>query len=203
MLHLPVIDLIREGEQLRVRSPYHPAFREGARELGGKWDRDREEWLFDPRLEQEVRALLTRIYGWDGTYPVLIADVRVSLDGLPDKWREARSLWLLGRELAYRPGRDARVRLVPGVKLEAGGFPPSGGSRKYPALEWKPGTVLKVFDVPVARIDALRAKYPEAIEEIPGTRRVVQGPGQVVPAPDPAKAAREVGRRILIPGEGG
>jgi hypothetical protein len=63
--------------------------------------------------------------------------------------------------------------------------------------------VLKVFDVPVAKIEAVREKHPEAIEEIPGTRRVMQGLDQVVPAPDPAKAAREVGRRILIPGEGG
>jgi hypothetical protein len=91
----------------------------------------------------------------------------------------------------------------PGVALEAGGFPPSGGSRKYPALKWRPGTVLKVLDVPVAKIDALRAKYPEAIEEIPGTRRIVQGPDAVVPASNPAGAAREIARRILIPGEGG
>jgi len=202
MLHLPEISVILEGERLRVRSPYHPAFPPGARQLGGKWNG--REWVFDPRLENEVRGLLTRIYGWDGTYPLFIADVRVALDGLPDKWREGQSLWLLGRELASRPGRDARVRLGPGVALEAGGFPPSGGSRKHPALEWKPGTVLRAFDVPVAKIETVREKHPEAIEEIPGTRRVVQGPGQVAPAPDPAKAAREVGRRILIPGgEGG
>jgi len=203
MIHLPQISVVREGEQLRVRSPYHPAFPPGARNLGGKWDRGRGEWVFDPRLEEEVRALLTRIYGWDGTYPVLISDARVILDGLPATWREDRSLWLLGRELACRPGRDARVQLGPGVSLESGGFPPSGGSRKYPALKWHPGTALKVFDVPVAKIEAVREQHPKAIEEIPGARRVVQGPGQVVPAPDPARAAPEVGRRILIPGEGG
>jgi hypothetical protein len=203
MLHLPILDLIREEEQLRVRSPYHPAFPPEARKLGGKWDRERGEWVFDPRLEEQIRALLARIYGWDGTYPVLIADVRVILDRLPAEWQQDQSLWLLGRELASRPGRDARVKLGPGVALEAGGFPPSGGSRKYPALKWQPGTVLRVLDVPVAKIDALREKHPKAIEEIPGTRRVVQGPDQVVPAPDPAKAAGEVARRILIPGEGG
>jgi len=201
MLHLFQISVFCEGECLRVRSPYHPVFPPEARKLGGKWNG--REWIFDPRLENEVRGLLTRIYGWDGTYPVLIADVRVALDGLPGKWRQDQSLWLLGRELARRPGRDAQVQLGSGVALEAGGFPPSGGSRKYPALEWKPGTVLKVFDVPVAKIEAVREKHPEAIEEIPGTRRVVQGPGQVVPASDPSKAAREVGRRIIIPGEGG
>jgi hypothetical protein len=203
MLHLPQISVLREGERLRVRSPYHAAFPPEARNLGGKWDRGRGEWVFDPRLEEQVRALLTRIYRWDGTYPVLIADVRVILDRLPEDWRGYRSLWLLGRELASRPGRDAPVEMGPGVSLEAGGFPPSGGSRKYPALKWRPGTVLKVLDVPVAKIDALRAKYPKAIAEIPGTRRVVQGPDAVVTASNPAGAAREVGRRILIPGEGG
>jgi hypothetical protein len=203
MLHLPEISVILEGERLRVRSPYHPDFPPRARNLGGKWVHNDQEWVFDLRLEEEVRKLLVRIYGWDGTYPVLIADVRVILDRLPSKWREDRSIWLLGRELVSRPGRDARVKLGPGVALEAGGFPPSGGSRKYPALKWHPGTVLKVFDVPVAKIEAVREKHPEAIEEIPGTRRSVQGADQVVPAPDPAKAAREVARRILIPGEGG
>jgi hypothetical protein len=191
MANLPIVKIISEGKQLRVCSPYHPHFPPEARKLGGKWDREREEWIFDPRLEEQVRALPTRIYGWDGTYPVLIADARVILDRLPEDWRGDRSLWLLGRELASQPGRDARVKLGPGVIVEAGGFPPSGGSRKYPALAWEPGTVLRVMDV------------PEAIEEIPGTRRSVQGPDAVVPASNPAGAAREAVRRILLPGEGG
>ena len=201
MLHLPQIRVVSEGERLRVRSPYHPAFPPEARKLGGKWNG--REWVFDPRLEEQVRDLLTRIYGWDGAYPVLIADARVILDRLPEEWRGDRSLWLLGRELASRPGRDARVELGPGVVLEAGGFPPSGGSRKYPSLAWEPGTVLRVLDVPVAKIEAVREKHPEAIEEIPGTRRSVQGPDAVVPASNPAGAAREAVRRILLPGEGG
>jgi len=201
MLHLPQIRVVSEGERLRVRSPYHPAFPPEARKLGGKWNG--REWVFDPRLEEQVRDLLTRIYGWDGAYPVLIADARVILDRLPEEWRGDRSLWLLGRELACRPGRDAEVKLGPGVALEAGGFALSGGSRKHPALAWKEGTVLLVLDVPVAKIEAVREKHPEAIEEIPGTRRSVQGPDAVVPASNPAGAAREAVRRILLPGEGG
>jgi len=201
MLHLPQIRVVSEGERLRVRSPYHPAFPPEARKLGGKWNG--REWVFDPRLEEQVRDLLTRIYGWDGAYPVLIADARVILDRLPEEWRGDRSLWLLGRELACRPGRDAEVKLGPGVALVKGGFALSGGSRKHPALAWKEGTVLLVLDVPVAKIEAVREKHPEAIEEIPGTRRSVQGPDAVVPASNPAGAAREAVRRILLPGEGG
>jgi hypothetical protein len=203
MIHLPKIKIILEGGQLRVRSPYHPQFPPEARKLNGKWDG--QEWVFDPRLEEKVRALLTQIYGWDGTYPVLIADVRVILDRLPEDWWENRSLWLLGRELAFRPGWNARVKLGPGVVVADGGFPPSGGFRKHPSLAWEKGTVLWVMDVPVAKIEAVREKYPEAIEEIPGTRRNVMGPDEFVPASNsggPAWEDVEAVRRILLPGEG-
>jgi hypothetical protein len=204
MLNLPVIDLIEEGGQLRVRSPYHPAFRTGAKQLGGRWDPKRGEWVFDARLRSEVRDLLIRVYGWDGTYPVRVADVRVILDRLPKEcqknWRQDRSLWLLGRELAYRPARDAEVKPGPGVSVKAGGFPPSGGSRKYPALEWEEGTILQVLDVPVAKIQAAREKLPEAIEVLPGSLRDVLGPDRVIPVVDsempPAVASPEPAEEV-------
>jgi|GEM_PF-1232841 len=185
MLHLPQIEVVPEGGQLHVRSPYHPAFPPGAKKLGGKWDPKRGEWVFDSRLADQVRGLLVQIYGWDGGYPIRIADVRVALDKLPDDWRWDRSLWLLGRELACRPGRDAEVKLGPGVALVKGGFALSGGSRKHPALAWKEGTVLLVLDVPIPKVEAVREKHPEAIEIVEGTLRDVLGPNQVIPAAVP------------------
>jgi hypothetical protein len=185
MLYLPLIAIRLEGEFLYVSSPYHPAFPRRASTIGGKWmgwmERGRKEWMFDRRFEKEVRDLLVEIYGWDGTYPVLIADVLVELDRLPESWQDGQELWLLGRMLARRPGRDAFVRLGDGVAVKSGGFPESGGSRKYPALDWRTGTVLQVLDVPVTKIEAVQRKYPEAVKEIPGTRRKVLGPDQVIP----------------------
>jgi hypothetical protein len=185
MLHLPQIEVVLEGGQLRVRSTYHPSFPPGAKNLGGKWDPERGEWVFDSRLADQVRGLLVQIYGWDGRYPIRIADVRVALDKLPEEWRESQSLWLLGRQLAIRPNRDARVRLGPGVVLEAGGFPTSGGSRKYPALKWRPWTVLRVLDVPIPKFEAVREKRPEAVEIVEGSLRDVLGPNQVIPVAAP------------------
>jgi hypothetical protein len=182
-MYLPKIEIILDKDKVIVKSPYHPTFISGSKKLGGRWDG--KAWCFDLRLEEEVRGLLIRVYGWDGTYPVRVADVRVSLDRLPEDWRWASSLWLLGRELARRPGRDADVKLGPGVALVEGGFPSSGGSRKYPALAWKPGTVLRVLDVPVAKVDEVRGKYPEAVEVVEGSLRDVLGPDRVIPAAAP------------------
>jgi hypothetical protein len=185
MLNLPAICLINEGGQLRVRSPYHPAFRTGAKQLGGRWDNERKEWVFDARLNDDVRDLLIRIYGWDGTYPVRVANVLLILDKLPEDWQWSQSLWLLGRELAWRPARDAEVEVGDSVSVKTGGFPPSGGSRKHPSLKWKKGTILQVLDVPVAKIQTVREKYPEAIEVLPGSLRDVLGPDRVIPASAP------------------
>ncbi len=182
-MYIPEIKIVFNEDKIVIKSPYHPSLPPGAKKLGGKWDG--KAWRFDSRLEREVRDLLVQIYGWDGSYPVRVADVRVILDRLPEDWRWDRSLWLLGRELASRPGRDADVKLGPGVVLEAGGFPPSGGSRKYPALKWHPGTALRVLDVPLPKIDAVREKHPEAIEVLPGSLRDVLGPNQVIPASAP------------------
>jgi hypothetical protein len=192
-MYLPKVKVVIEGGKIIVKSPYHESFPPGAKKLGGKWDG--KVWRFDSRLEREVRDLVIRIYGWDGTYPVRVADARVILDRLPEDWRWDRSLWLLGRELARRPGRDAEVKLGDGVVVEAGGFPSSGGSRKYPALAWKPGTVLRVLDVPMAKIEAVQEKHPEAIEVLPGSLRDVLGPDRVIPVVDsempPAAASPE------------
>ncbi len=203
-MYLPEVIVRAEGEYLYVRSPYHPDFPEGAREKGGKWmGWEQKVWRFDRRLEQQIRDLLTRIYGWDGSYPVLIADVLVEMDRLPPEFRKWGELWMLGRMLARRRGWRAHVELGPGVSVKRGGFPGSGGNRKYPALNWEPGTVLRVLDVPVAKIEAVRGEYPEAIEEIPGTRRIVLGKGQAISAQENQETPREVTRRLLFPGEEG
>jgi len=182
-MYLPKIKIFFDGNNIIVKSPYHESFPPEAKKLGGKWDGS--AWRFDSRLEREVRELVIRIYGWDGSYPVRVADVRVILDRLPESWQFNQSLWLLGRELAYRPSRDAEVRLGDGVVVEAGGFAPFSGSRKRPTLAWKPGTVLRALDVPVAKIQAVQEKHPEAIEIVEGSLRDVLGPDRVIPAAAP------------------
>ena len=125
-----------------VESPYHPLFVSGARALNGKYSEG--TWSFDARDESRVRELCREVYGTDGADAADLVTLRVSLGsgGYSD------SLFVAGRQVASRRGRDNAVKLGDGVILVSGGFPSWGGSMKYPALEPKEGTVLLVRDVP-------------------------------------------------------
>ena len=150
---------VEMGDQMTVTAPYHPAFPSAAKRLGGQWASGSRSWTFDPREEVKVRELLTRIYGTDGT-PVSTVDVQIHLDHVPET--DSDSLFLLGRQIARRGGRDSEVRLGDGVILLQGGFAASAGSRAYPEIGPKPGTILLVHDVPDAIATEAAAKRPNA-----------------------------------------
>ena len=136
----------KEGSNLAVETPYHPAFPSAAKAIGGRWDPDRRVWRFDLRDEERVRALLIDLFG-DPAEPRVT--VRISAEGLNTAY--VGSLFALGREILCRRGRDAEVQLGEGVVLLAGGYPASAGSRQNPAIG-RPleGTILEVRDVPIS-----------------------------------------------------
>lgn len=185
------IEIQIDSEGLRVRTPYHPEFPERARAIGGRWDPASRVWRFDPRDEARVRAILTDIFGTDGTDRPPLVIVRIRVDRIPGI-RTKGSLWLFGREIARRPGRDDRVRLGPGVILIDGGFPPRGGSRSDPRLSPEEGTVLEVRDVPRPLVERHRGE-PWLIEVLEETAPVPPpGPAQSSPPADP-ESAPEIG----------
>lgn len=144
------IDIQIDGGKLLLASPYHPDFPAEARKLGGRFDRDGgKTWVFDARDEDRVRALCVRIFGTDGS-PAELVTIRLD----PERLAYGESeIWLCGRKIAWRPGRDDEVRLGDGVILISGGFPGSGGSRQYPRLQPKAGTILEIRDLPAAHPD--------------------------------------------------
>jgi hypothetical protein len=144
-IEVTLINTPNMGPRLSVICPYHPNFPPAARALGGKWDPDRKTWWFDPRDEEDVRATLRKIYGHDGDQEVELVDVEFRLD--PER-EYPQSLFVFGRQLAYRPARDAPVRLGEGVRVLAGRFANSAGSRRYPAIGRPHDVVLLVRDVP-------------------------------------------------------
>lgn len=131
------------GGKLRLSAPYNKDFPAMAREIGGRFDRATKEWMFDARDEARVRELCRSVYGTDGA-PEPMVDVRIHMDTYVD----GQELWICGRQVARRPGRDAPVRLGDGVVIIEGGFPEGGGSRGNPALSPFTGTVLEMRDVP-------------------------------------------------------
>lgn len=140
---MSTVQITTEDGKLYLSSPYHPNLPAQARQIGGKFHRASSSWVFDPRDEQRVRELAHAIYGTDGTATQFVT-IRVHLD----KYRNGPGLWVCGRELATRQGRDTPVRLGDGVIIVEGGFDGRGGSVKNPRLDPKDGTVLEVRDVP-------------------------------------------------------
>lgn len=143
---------MKSGEQMiEVCSPYHPEFVSAAHKLGGRFSREKTAWYFDLRDESRVRSLCRQVYGTDGEESAETTTVRLHLDRLA--LRAGNALWYGGRCVAYRPHRDAPVRLGEKVVVLSGGFPKRGGSVKYPSLDPEPGTALEVRDVPVNLVE--------------------------------------------------
>lgn len=119
-------------DKVTVESPYNPEFPSKARALGGKWSGSKRVWTFDVRDEERVRALCKAIYGYDGNEngeDVDLVTVRYTVT-VDDK----NPLWIGGRKVASRIGRDSRVSLGEGVIIIEGEFANSAGSRRYPEL---------------------------------------------------------------------
>lgn len=134
-------------DRVSVSCPFNPEFVAEAHKLNGKWyDGIKPAWRFDPRDETRIHEICKKIYGTDGQGPVVTMDIQIHLDRYHTN--EAQ-LFTCGRQVAWRPGRDASVRLGNDVVIVAGGFNSSGGSAKYPTLSPKLGTVLEIRDVPM------------------------------------------------------
>lgn len=157
-----------------VRAPYHPAFRTRAVEVGGHYDGD--AWVFRREKEPRVRELCKEVYGTDGADGVPLVTLQLALGKM--KLTGRPDLFLAGRRIAYRPQRDARVRLGPRVVVVKGGFPVSGGSTQNPRLEPFEETVVEVMDVPDPAAVAARREFPNHVK--------ILGQPIAAPAKDPA-----------------
>lgn len=145
--------------------PYHPDLSPAAMGLGGKYGGS-NLWTFDSRDEERVKEMARKIYGTDGS-PVDVATVRIDTSKLNRRELASQELWLLGRLIAKRGGRDYPVRLGEGVILIFGNFEKSGGSAKYPALG-ATDAVIEVRDVPLPLCLELARTRPDILmDEIP------------------------------------
>lgn len=151
----------QSGQYALVFSPYHPDLVRESRSLNGKWQPGNQSWRFDIRDEESVRQIIREVYGTDGSAEVEVCDVQMVIDSNNGSDKQ---LFALGREIASRSGRDARVRLGDGVTILDGNFPPSAGSSKYPSLiRNEPVTVL-VRDVPAILADVAAATDPDVYQ---------------------------------------
>lgn len=156
------VSITTDGQTVTLDAPYDAALPPRARELHGRFDRERKVWTFDARDLERVKTLARDIYGTDGSdadEPPVTLVVDLAKLGV-DRW--ARGVSLVGREVAYRPARDDAVRLGPGVVLLAGVFESSGGSRANPCLGSLSGITVEVRDLARASAEQVMAQHPGA-----------------------------------------
>lgn len=139
-----------EGQLATLSGPYHPDLAQRARELGGRWDPNARRWSFDARDEARVREMAQQIYGADDSPPET-----VTVRWRPRMGRRVGEIYLAGRRIAHRPGRDVPVRLGDGVVIVEGRFAPYGGSARYPELgaNGEAPVLLEIRDLPAGHPD--------------------------------------------------
>lgn len=148
---------------VEAKTPYNEKFVTGARAIGGKWNRHERKWTFDRRDEERVRALCREVFGTDGS-PEDQADlvtVRIRAADY-EQWGE---IAFIGRKVAWRPGRDTRVRLADNVVVVQGRFPSSGGSRNNPRVDAGDDVILEIRDIPRAALSVEKEGTYEIVEE--------------------------------------
>lgn len=155
----------RTGDAVVLAAPYHPDLPARAKALGGRWDG--RAWRFDGRDEARARELARSIYGTDGEDNPELVTFRVTLT---ERDATQQELWLAGRLVARRPGRDIPVRLGDGVIMVSGQFPSRAGSARHPELGGV-GVVLEVRDVPrpvvpdAPNVEIIDARTAEAVAD--------------------------------------
>lgn len=128
----------KKDGKIFTSTPYNALFVKKAKMLDGIWQAP--HWVFDEKVEEQVKELLVEVYGTDGG-PTMLQSVNIYLDEFP---YDGKIVWAENIILAQRRFRDKPPVMYPGCLVVEGGFKDSGGSVKNPRLEAEEGTVLRV-----------------------------------------------------------
>lgn len=153
-----MISIRTDADKAYISSPYNPDFVKGIHSIGSaKWHAATKEW-----------QVLRDVYGTDGSENSepkvtvkLTIDDNVDLGDIQSIDNEF-VMTLFGREIMSARGRDSGVKVAEGVTVK--GDYKSGGSMKYPTIEFGKGTEIIVYNVP--EILAKKAKVKHATVEI-------------------------------------
>ena len=141
-----MVKVIISDSKIKVESTYNATFVRLAKTVQGKWEKP--YWVFPLDNEERVREILMEVYGEDGR-----PCETVSVDLLLDEYCHGDWIFFGNLLLVKRTERDLSVRLAPNVMVAKGSFLGCGGSRNYPRVTYKEGTIIRVKDIPRALYD--------------------------------------------------
>jgi len=133
-------------------APYNAEFVKAVKLLGGQYDYTDKGWTVRADVAEYVRKKMREIFSRDDR------PCKVCTAGLTfweDVYAPQSAYTMFGRDLAFAKGRDTGAELGDDVVLLAGEVG-SGGSMKNWSTEIAKGTVLRVYDVPYAAVEAAK-----------------------------------------------
>lgn len=165
-ISMKVVPMIDGSTKIKLETPFHPDLPKRLSALGGGWSDIKRAWYLPADLEKEIRQVCLDIFQIDpmGDQPVDLVNVRIDISSLSLR---VNTLWMFGRSVLRRMGRDARVKPGDDISIVAGGFASSGGSRNNPAIGYpEDGTVILVRGVPRASLEKFALEYPDLTAQI-------------------------------------
>lgn len=154
------ITITQESNRISVSSPYNKDYVARAREMGGKWSPTEKTWTFDEAVRDELMAELFTRYGYTGDDNPDMVDVEVDAYF----FEEGNRIVVGGLQVAYRYGRDTKVRLTEGWRVAKGSLTGSGGSRANPTVlghNQFDGDLILRGQIPTAVYDSLEGNQKE------------------------------------------
>lgn len=164
-----MISIRTDADKAYISSPYNPDFVKGIHSIGSaKWHAATKEWQVPIDSLEDAKQVLRDVYGTDGSENSepkvtvkLTIDDDIDLGDIQSIDNEL-VMTLFGREIMSARGRDSGVKVAEGVTVK--GKYKSGGSMKYPTIEFGKGTEIIVYNVPETL--AKKAKVKHATVEI-------------------------------------
>jgi hypothetical protein len=149
------VSIIELEGMIFLVSPYAREFPKEAKRIGGLWDSERKAWRFDARDKSRVMELAREFWGYEPGDDAQGVTVRI------DPWRHLDEgvVRFAGRRIAWRPSRDAEVRLSKNVVVAEGRFMSSGGSASSPSIGIEPErepAVLEIRDLPATALSIVK-----------------------------------------------
>ena len=159
-----MVEVIRSGDTIKVKSNYDTNFIRGAKNIQGRWKSP--YWVFPAENEKEIKDLLLDVYGECGE-PIATVTLEIDVNQCDECDDSYDGRLTFGSfTLATRRSRDASVRLASNAMLIEGGFPCSGGSMRYPRCEPKNGTILRVKNVPQTIYERMDKKGIRLVQDV-------------------------------------
>lgn len=159
-----MISIRTEADKAYISSPYNPDFVKGIHSIGSaKWHAATKEWQVPVESLEDAKQVLRKVYGTDGSENSepkvtvkLTIDDDVDLGDIQSIDNEL-VMTLFGREIMSARGRDSGVKVADGVTVK--GKYKSGGSMKYPTIEFGKGTEIIVYNVPESLAKKTKVKH--------------------------------------------